>query len=141
MAKFPAQKVQCPHCAWQGSARGLFTHVRLAHPEVDTSSVKTRGKRITKSITTNPHAIGSNKPVATSSRLRSEDPFNTREWREYERENMIEAAGMKILWNVAIKLAEMYTPAVTHLGQIPEAEVHKPTTHGVVRKGPRKRGK
>jgi hypothetical protein len=26
--------VKCPHCSHTGSARGLFTHVRLAHPSI-----------------------------------------------------------------------------------------------------------
>lgn len=26
--------VKCPHCNHTGSARGLFTHVRLAHPSI-----------------------------------------------------------------------------------------------------------
>jgi translation elongation factor EF-4 len=26
--------VKCPHCSHTGSARGLFTHVRLAHPTI-----------------------------------------------------------------------------------------------------------
>jgi uncharacterized protein YllA (UPF0747 family) len=28
--------VKCPHCSHTGSARGLFTHVRLAHPGITT---------------------------------------------------------------------------------------------------------
>jgi len=29
--------VKCPHCTkWIGSARGLFTHVRMAHPGINT---------------------------------------------------------------------------------------------------------
>ena len=30
----PAMIVKCPHCDWNGSARGLFTHVRLSHPKI-----------------------------------------------------------------------------------------------------------
>jgi hypothetical protein len=30
----PAQIVKCPHCDHTGSARGLFTHIRLAHPGI-----------------------------------------------------------------------------------------------------------
>lgn len=30
----PAPIVRCEHCKWQGSSRGLFTHVRLAHPGI-----------------------------------------------------------------------------------------------------------
>ena len=30
----PAPIVKCPHCSHTGSARGLFTHVRLAHPSI-----------------------------------------------------------------------------------------------------------
>jgi hypothetical protein len=26
--------VKCPHCSHTGSSRGLFTHVRLAHPSI-----------------------------------------------------------------------------------------------------------
>lgn len=32
----PAPIVKCPHCNWKGSARGLFTHVRMAHPAINT---------------------------------------------------------------------------------------------------------
>jgi hypothetical protein len=28
--------VKCPHCSHTGSSRGLFTHVRLAHPGITT---------------------------------------------------------------------------------------------------------
>jgi len=31
----PTAIVKCPHCSHTGSARGLFTHVRLAHPNID----------------------------------------------------------------------------------------------------------
>jgi len=27
----PAKVTKCPHCKWTGSARGLFSHVRLTH--------------------------------------------------------------------------------------------------------------
>jgi hypothetical protein len=30
----PAQIVKCPYCDHTGSARGLFTHIRLAHPGI-----------------------------------------------------------------------------------------------------------
>ena len=30
----PAVTVKCKYCDWTGSARGLFTHVRLGHPGV-----------------------------------------------------------------------------------------------------------
>jgi hypothetical protein len=30
----PAQVVKCPHCNHIGSSRGLFTHIRLAHPGI-----------------------------------------------------------------------------------------------------------
>jgi len=30
----PAPIVRCQHCNWKGSARGLFTHVRLSHPAI-----------------------------------------------------------------------------------------------------------
>jgi len=32
----PAPIVKCEHCNWNGSARGLFTHVRLSHPGIST---------------------------------------------------------------------------------------------------------
>lgn len=30
----PAMVVKCPHCKWEGSARGIYTHVRLSHPAI-----------------------------------------------------------------------------------------------------------
>ena len=30
----PAKIVSCPYCNHKGSTRGLFTHVRLAHPGI-----------------------------------------------------------------------------------------------------------
>ena len=43
--------VKCPHCSHTGSARGLFTHVRLAHP-----SIVEKPKTSTK-ITAHPYDI------------------------------------------------------------------------------------
>ena len=31
----PAPIVSCEYCKWKGSARGLFTHVRLSHPGIE----------------------------------------------------------------------------------------------------------
>ena len=36
MPKYPTERAaakiaKCPHCNWTGSARGLFSHVRLSH--------------------------------------------------------------------------------------------------------------
>jgi hypothetical protein len=50
----PAQIVKCPHCAWKGSARGLFGHVRLTHPGKE-QAVKYKPA--------NPFAINSNKTL------------------------------------------------------------------------------
>ena len=37
LTRKPAPIVKCPHCKnWVGSARGLFTHVRMAHPAINT---------------------------------------------------------------------------------------------------------
>ena len=43
--------VKCPHCSHTGSSRGLFTHVRLAHPNVNA-----KPKTATK-ITVHPYDI------------------------------------------------------------------------------------
>ena len=43
--------VKCPHCSHTGSARGLFTHVRLAHP-----SIAEKPKTSTK-ITAHPYDV------------------------------------------------------------------------------------
>ena len=43
--------VKCPHCSHTGSARGLFTHVRLSHP-----SIAEKPKTSTK-ITAHPYDI------------------------------------------------------------------------------------
>lgn len=36
----PAPIVKCPHCNHQGSSRGLFTHIRLAHPNIESKPPK-----------------------------------------------------------------------------------------------------
>jgi len=43
--------VKCPYCSHTGSSRGLFTHVRLAHPNVN-AKTKTATK-----ITVHPYDI------------------------------------------------------------------------------------
>ena len=40
----PAPIVKCQYCKWQGSSRGLFTHVRLSHPAI--SEVPPNSKRV-----------------------------------------------------------------------------------------------
>lgn len=47
----PAAIVKCPFCEHTGSARGLYSHVRLMHPGKE-KSISTRSKLV------NPHAIG-----------------------------------------------------------------------------------
>lgn len=47
----PAQTVKCPHCDHTGSARGLFTHIRLAHPGIASKPPISRNEH--------PYAIGS----------------------------------------------------------------------------------
>lgn len=47
----PTATVKCPHCDHTGSARGLFTHVRLRHPGI-TEKPKTSTK-----ITAHPYDI------------------------------------------------------------------------------------
>ena len=47
----PTAIVKCPYCSHTGSARGLFTHVRLAHPNINA-----KPKTATK-ITAHPYDI------------------------------------------------------------------------------------
>lgn len=150
MARKPAQIVKCPHCAWQGSARGLVPHCRLKHPSVKPPIVNSLENR----VTTNPYAVKSvPKPVIGKSSIIVKDPmvgnvlldfppFNSAYWRKYKRDNPIEASASEIVAAVVIEWCNKYpsTASVTRLGNIPEDEGDKLTTHGVVRKGPRKRG-
>lgn len=58
MAKYPVERAaakvtKCPHCKWTGSARGIFSHVRLAH------SGKEHSLNIRKE---NPYVIEKSKP-------------------------------------------------------------------------------
>lgn len=46
--RVPAKVVSCPHCSWKGSARGLFTHCRMAHPHLPMP--ETRSIRVQESI-------------------------------------------------------------------------------------------
>lgn len=54
----PAKVTKCPHCKWTGSARGLFSHVRLAH------GGKEHALNIRKE---NPYVIEKSKPKALGS--------------------------------------------------------------------------
>lgn len=56
----PAKVTKCPHCKWTGSARGLFSHVRLAH------GGKEHALKIRKE---NPYVIEKSKPKALGSVL------------------------------------------------------------------------
>ena len=44
LTRKPAPIVKCPHCKWVGSARGLFTHVRMAHPAINTKPPISKNK-------------------------------------------------------------------------------------------------
>jgi hypothetical protein len=60
MAKYPTERApakvtKCPHCKWTGSARGIFSHVRLVH------SGKEHELNIRKE---NPYVIEKSKPKA-----------------------------------------------------------------------------
>lgn len=136
MARKPAQIVKCPHCSWTGSARGLFTHSRLSHPSLPTP--KTKGKPVY--ATANPNAVGSITKPIKSFNSNSMDPFSSKEWIQYERENILSATGIRILWKVAQEFVSGMS-VVSQLSGIPEEEGNKPITSGVIRKGVRKRTK
>lgn len=57
----PAPIVQCPHCNWKGSARGLFTHVRLGHPNKGYAKPP-----VSKQVSVHPYACDGNKPSFVS---------------------------------------------------------------------------
>ena len=65
----PAEIVKCPYCEHKGSARGLYSHIRLAHPGMEKSvtvrrvnphsinkaakvgSIPTKGKKVSNDVT------------------------------------------------------------------------------------------
>lgn len=53
----PAPVVKCPYCDWKGSARGIFTHVRLGHP--NEGYVK---PPVSKKVSIHPYACDGNNP-------------------------------------------------------------------------------
>ena len=57
----PAQIVSCPHCSWKGSARGLYTHCRMGHP--NKALPETKGTRVWATI----HPQGE-KPVKSTTK-------------------------------------------------------------------------
>jgi hypothetical protein len=52
-----AQIVKCPHCSHTGSSRGLFTHIRLAHPGIESKPPK--------SVKTHPYAINNTSSIGS----------------------------------------------------------------------------
>lgn len=61
--------VKCPHCSWTGSARGLFTHVRLGHPGI-TAKPKTSTR-----IVANPYDIkGISRHIDTINIIKKKSP-------------------------------------------------------------------
>ena len=77
MAKYPTDRApakiaKCPHCEWTGSARGLFSHVRLAH------GGKEHSLNIRKE---NPYLINKSKPKVLGSVIRK-TPISDKEWLE-----------------------------------------------------------
>jgi hypothetical protein len=77
MPKYPTERAaakiaKCPHCNWTGSARGLFSHVRLAHG----------GKEHLLNIRKeNPYLINKAKPKALGNVIRK-TPINNEQWLE-----------------------------------------------------------
>jgi len=69
MAKYPTERAaakvtKCPHCKWTGSARGIYSHVRLAH------SGKEHSLNIRKE---NPYVVEKSKPKALGALLRRKE--------------------------------------------------------------------
>jgi hypothetical protein len=78
MAKYPSERepakiAKCPHCKWTGSARGLFSHVRLAHGGKE-HSLKIRAE--------NPYLIEKSKPKVLGSVINKKRRVNNDDWLE-----------------------------------------------------------
>jgi hypothetical protein len=80
MAKYPTERApakltKCPHCKWTGSARGIFSHVRLVH------SGKEHALNIRKE---NPYVIEKSKPKALGAILQRKTMGQLKENKEIE---------------------------------------------------------
>jgi len=102
----PAQIVSCPHCSWKGSARGLFTHCRMAHPNYPTP--ETKGKRIWATV----HPQSVNPVIGQKKRKKGNSRWTDNDENRYQR---------------LLRIMELYfitkTPGpVTQLAGIPDKE-------------------
>ena len=109
----PAQIVKCPYCEHTGSARGLFTHTRLAHPH--SPLIKTKAA--------NPYSIT---PSSPSLFHRNEKYMNfdgkgvgtikkKQRHRGISENEQLEAVGWTILVGTIIKLVQDWTTKQTLL--------------------------
>ena len=104
----PAEKVKCPYCEHVGSARGLFSHVRLAHQG---KSVNTR-----KEWLKNPYSVEKQAP---KKRERLEHRIGAKYAKNSQEELFVD-----IIVKVANNLLEEYTgikqiKAAGRIGYIP----------------------
>jgi hypothetical protein len=112
----PAQIVSCPHCDWKGSARGLYTHCRMGHP--NKSLPETKGTRVMYTI----HPQAEKGKEVPKKRLKSK---KERMW-EYE-ERFLKLVEMYLYSQMPKEEREVTRPIVTQLAGIPEDSFKKLT--------------
>lgn len=115
----PAQIVKCPHCNHTGSARGLFTHIRLAHPGIASKPPISRNEH--------PYAVGGSVAKA----LDTKSPKTPKQSVEEILVSTITIAVLKGIneWLESTNVANGVLK-LQQLGQIPtiQREAKKPTT-------------
>ena len=103
----PAETVKCPHCSWNGSARGLFGHIRLTHPGKEKNA-------ITKAI--NPNSVIKSRIGHIPSKSKKSET--------------IEDIGLQILFISIVKMINDYFEKTNKVQQF-QSRGHKSNTQGV----------
>jgi len=115
----PAQIVKCPYCDHTGSARGLFTHIRLAHPGIASKPPISRNEH--------PYALGTTVVKALDKKV----PKTPKQSVEEILVTTITMAVLKGLndWLEQTNVADGVVK-LARVGQIPtiQREAKKPTT-------------
>jgi hypothetical protein len=112
--RLPAQVVSCPHCDWKGSARGLYTHCRMGHP--NKSLPETKGKRVWQTI--HPQA---EKPVNKPKKSLSKQARMIKE--ELRLLDLLELYIKNLMMANVVSANEGY-PVLRQLGCIPNNTYH-----------------